>query len=54
MIADTVTVTPAEARLLPTQALRTGPGAPSYAVNAGRYELNVNVVGLGVRYAFGS
>ncbi|MFO0629356.1 MAG: outer membrane protein transport protein [Polyangiales bacterium] len=54
MIADTVTVAPSEARLLPTQALRTGPGAPSYPVNAGRYELNVNVVGLGVRYAFGS
>lgn len=54
MIASTVTVSPDEARLFPTQALRTGPGAPTYPVNGGRYELNVNVVGLGVRYAFGS
>lgn len=54
MIADTVAVSPDEARLFPTQALRTGPRAPSYPINGGRYELNVNVVGLGVRYAFGS
>lgn len=54
MIADTVAVSPEEARLYPTAALRTGPGAPSYAINAGRYVLNVNVVGVGLRYAFGS
>lgn len=54
MVASTVDVSPDGARLFPTQALRTGPAAPSYAINGGRYELNVNVVGLGLRYAFGS
>lgn len=54
MVADAVAVPPDAARLYPTQALRTGPGAPSYAINGGRYVLDVNVVGLGLRYAFGS
>lgn len=54
MVADSVAVPADGARLYPTQALRVGPSAPSYAINGGRYVLNVNVVGLGLRYAFGS
>lgn len=52
MFASSVVVDPRDARLYPTAPFRAGPEAPRYAINAGSYDLRVNVVGLGARYAF--
>jgi long-chain fatty acid transport protein len=52
VFSDTVTVTPREAQLFPTAPFRTSPNAPRYAVNAGSYDMSINVFGLGVRYGF--
>lgn len=38
--------------LYPTAPFRTGANAPRYTVNGGTYEPSLNVLGLGVRYAF--
>lgn len=52
MFASSVEVSTSEARLYPAQPFRTSTQAPRYPINAGTYELSVNVIGLGARYAF--
>ncbi|MEZ4410530.1 MAG: outer membrane protein transport protein [Polyangiales bacterium] len=52
MFASSVDVSTSEAALYPAQPFRASTQAPRYPINAGTYELSVNVVGLGARYAF--
>ncbi|MBL8602458.1 MAG: outer membrane protein transport protein [Myxococcales bacterium] len=52
MFASSVVVDPRDARLYPTAPFRQGPNAPRYTINGGSYDLSVNVIGLGARYAF--
>lgn len=52
MLASSVEVSPADARLYQIRPFRTNDQAPRHAINAGRYDLNVSVFGLGVRYDF--
>jgi long-chain fatty acid transport protein len=52
MFASSVEVSTANARLYATAPFRAGPGAPRYPINAGRYDLSVEVFGMGMQYSF--
>jgi long-subunit fatty acid transport protein len=52
MFASSVEVAPADARIYQTQPFRADPSAPRVAINAGRYDMSVDVVGMGMQYAF--
>ncbi len=52
MVANSVELDPRDARLYAVQPFRANEQSPRYAINAGRYDLNVFVAGLGMRYLF--
>jgi long-chain fatty acid transport protein len=52
MFASSVEVAPADARLHQVQPFRSNGQAPAHAINAGHYDLNVDVLGAGMRYQF--
>lgn len=52
MFASSVEVAPADARIYQTQPFRASPDAPKVAINGGRYDLSVDVFGLGMQYGF--
>jgi long-chain fatty acid transport protein len=52
MFASSVEVAPVDARIYQVQPFRANGQAPQHAINAGRYDLNVDVFGLGAQYQF--